>query len=519
MGLITKIAFRNLWRHKGRSLSIGFILIVGTFFMTLGDGTLAGLKSGLDRNFIKGIFGDVTLMSRERQQDNLSGGSETFEYIGEYESAEELLAGHEYVDRISPIVLGAAAMLDLAMTQSRSTGIDAIGFWGIDPAGYENVYSRNIEIVEGGPLKKGERGILINAEFRKDIYLNHDVWLSPEGSTVEINPPGDALSATDNPRVRTDLVLMGLNGTATATDVRVPIRGIFRFRHIHDILSIINRFDINFVDITTARDCMGYMNLDEMVADLSPDNRNLLDVADNDPDAFFAEDDTLETDSSFSMSADYLQMLKSKRVEKLSDDSGKGVYNLSQVNLKPGIDLDKAVALINSSFAAAGLDRYVRAVSWKDAWTDLSGIYTRIHLIVVIFVNILYLVVILMIANSLSMAAMERTTELATMRTVGSRRSFVMGMFLMETSLLSLIFGGIGIILGIIVIKATAAMNITASSPVIQILFGGSRFAPVMDIKGVMDGIVQLGIVTAIAAAYPIAVASKIRPLDAIPCN
>ena len=153
--------------------------------------------------------------------------------------------------------------------------------------------------------------------------------------------------------MRTDLVLMGLNGTSTATDVRVPIRGIFRFREINDVLSILNQVDINFVDISTARDCMGYMNRDELVADLSPGNRNLLDVADNDPEALFARDDTLEADSSFAMSSDYLQILKSERVERISDDAGQGAYNLSRVNLKPDTDLDEALASMNDSFADA----------------------------------------------------------------------------------------------------------------------------------------------------------------------
>jgi hypothetical protein len=40
-----------------------------------------------------------------------------------------------------------------------------------------------------------------------------------------------------------------------------------------------------------------------------------------------------------------------------------------------------------------------------------------------------------------------------------------------------------------------------------------------MDIRGTIDGILQLGIVTAIAAVYPVAVAWKIKPLDAVPSN
>ena len=50
MRLTYKIAFRNLFRHKGRSIAIGFVLFTGTFCMTLGNGTITGMKKSMERN-------------------------------------------------------------------------------------------------------------------------------------------------------------------------------------------------------------------------------------------------------------------------------------------------------------------------------------------------------------------------------------------------------------------------------------------------------------------------------------
>lgn len=54
------------------------------------------------------------------------------------------------------------------------------------------------------------------------------------------------------------------------------------------------------------------------------------------------------------------------------------------------------------------------------------------------------------------------------------------------------------------------------ASPVFQIFFGGNRFAPAIDFKGVINGLVQLAVIAIIAAVYPMVVARKIKPLDAL---
>ena len=53
---------------------------------------------------------------------------------------------------------------------------------------------------------------------------------------------------------------------------------------------------------------------------------------------------------------------------------------------------------------------------------------------------------IIIIVNTLSMAAIERTSEIGMMRAVGARKGFIRLMFLGETAALSAIFGGAGIV-------------------------------------------------------------------------
>jgi len=114
------------------------------------------------------------------------------------------------------------------------------------------------------------------------------------------------------------------------------------------------------------------------------------------------------------------------------------------------------------------------------------------------------------------MAAIERTAEIGMMRAVGARKGFIRLMFLGETAMLSAVFGGAGIVIGIIIVNIIAAFNITSSNDMVQLLYGGDTFRPLLSIVDVGLAIIQLVIVTLIAVIYPIRVASGITPLDAI---
>jgi ABC-type lipoprotein release transport system permease subunit len=514
MGLINKISFRNLFRHKGRSLSIGFVLVSGAFFMTLGNGTITGLKNNLECNLVKGLVGDITLMSMEKKQDNIIGTSEQLGILEKYKKIKEEIAKKEYIERITPMILGSASILDISLGQSHSN-FEQISFFGIDSENLNSVYGNSIEIVEGHSLAKGERGILINEKLREKIYSLYDVWLLPEdGSLIKENLTTDASNNIDNLITRNDLVLMGMSGSMAATDVRVPIKGIFKYTNMNEMFN-----GFNLVDIETSRECMGYLSKEDMVTHLSEEKKNLLKAVDEDPSGLFFENEVYEMEEPDGLKIDYTVIMKQKNTTKKANISDSCIYNFARINLKPGISLEHAVSNLNKLFMEAGVNEYVRAVSWKKAWSTYYG-YAKINQTsLMVFVYIVYLAAVLMMTNALSMAAMERTYEIGTMRMVGSRKGFIARMFFMETSFLSIIFGGLGILLGIIAIKILAGMELTSTSFDLQTLFGGKKYCPHIDINGIARGIIQLGIITIIAVIYPVIVAGRVEPIDAIKRN
>ena len=58
--------------------------------------------------------------------------------------------------------------------------------------------------------------------------------------------------------------------------------------------------------------------------------------------------------------------------------------------------------------------------------------------------------------------------------------------------------------------------RITTANDMLQLLYGGNYFNPLLSFSGVMLTVFQLVVVTIIAALYPMKVAGSITPLDAI---
>ena len=133
-----------------------------------------------------------------------------------------------------------------------------------------------------------------------------------------------------------------------------------------------------------------------------------------------------------------------------------------------------------------------------------------------LFVTLLFCVAVIIIVNTLTMAALERTSEIGMMRAVGARKSFIAGMFLGETGVLAAVFGGAGIAAGIIAVRVIPLLRITTTNDILQILYGGNYFQPLLSVSGVFLTALQLLAVTVVAAIYPMRVARGITPLDAV---
>ncbi len=507
MKLIFKIAWRNIMRHKGKSFVIGSILFLGALLMTIGNGVISGMDRGMQENIINGFTGDLIIVSKDQQSDNvlLEMMGRPIEAIYNYKAIDSLLKTLDYIEKYLPLGKNAAMVIN------EEGGAPGYAYLlGVDFKRYYEMFPKSLTMLEGRTVAPGEKGVLIPTGARKEMFSYTNLWYSCEDcplDTTHMTP--EAREVRTSLIYKDNVVFMGVSADNTSTDVRLGIKGIVKYSALNSIWG-------SFVtmDIESYRRCLGYFTSADQT-ELSDEEESLLSSESEDLDALFSSD--IFTEDALSKTPVTPLELSSddeKITGEESADLDAGAYNMVLVLLKDHRNLDKTLAKVNSTLDESGLN--VRAVSWKKAVGTLGSMATLIKASLFVFVMFLFIVAIIIIVNTLSMAALERTSEIGMMRAVGARKGFITSMFLGETALLSFFFGGLGIAVGIVVVQILSAMKIKSSNEMAQLLFGGESFQPFLSGSDLVTAMIQLALVTIIAVVYPVLIARKITPLDAI---
>ena len=111
--------------------------------------------------------------------------------------------------------------------------------------------------------------------------------------------------------------------------------------------------------------------------------------------------------------------------------------------LTRGAQLDPLRTRLAAEFRQAGLALDMRT------WTELSPFYTKakkmFDVIFVVSFVIVFTIVVMSVVNTFTMAVLERTREIGTLRALGMKRRGIVGLFALE----SVVLGGLGALAGI----------------------------------------------------------------------
>jgi len=292
------------------------------------------------------------------------------------------------------------------------------------------------------------------------------------------------------------------SGINTTSDIRFPVKGIVKYRALNQIFG-----HFCLVDIESYRECLGYFTAADMAAQVPREEKKLLGLEGADLDSLFAEDAMV--------AADVKRAPRKFEEEKIIlGNTEDGTYNAVFIKLNPGTSYKTAIKDLNAALAAAGTE--VHAVPWNRASGPMGSMALIIKSALFIFVTLLFCVAVIIIVNTLTMSALERASEIGMMRAIGAHKTFITGMFLGETGILSTVFGGAGILAGIVAVRLIPLFRITTANDMLQLLYGGNYFNPLLSLSCIALTSFQLLAVTIAAALYPMRVAGQITPLDAI---
>lgn len=122
---------------------------------------------------------------------------------------------------------------------------------------------------------------------------------------------------------------------------------------------------------------------------------------------------------------------------------------------------DTVVRKLRESYGGKALD-FVPWHELADFYKKTAELFSRQVDVVRLIIAV---IIVLSISNSLMMSVMERTGEVGTMMALGTRRASVLGLFLAEGTLLGVIGGVIGLIIGWLAAEGISAVGIPMPAP------------------------------------------------------
>ena len=488
MGILLKIVYRNLKQHKVKTLIIGVIIAFGMYILIAGNSIIDTVTAGISTNFIEYNTGHIAVFPDNLENPSLTGGGmemmddEVVPTIRAFESVIEHVIANPKVQTVSPQINGMASM------QFGEEGSGFAQLLSVDPVLYQEFFPNNIDIIEGRFLKAGEEGIVLSTTARNML----------EESSAESVDVGDQVILTSTSRI------------AGMKIREVPVVGVFK-------AGIASQMMTSYLDGENMRVLNAMTQITDIKAVLTEEEQQGLGVVDEDS-LFGGTDDFLVVDKAASEAGkgteEHFSIFGSSEERELYNAVDPNAWHYLLVRIKDGARIDPVVRQLNTEFGELGLE--VRAYSWIDAAGQVAEMTTALRLVFNVIILIIAVVAVIIIMNTLVISVTERMAEIGTMRAIGAQKPFVRRMIILETVIISLFFGGIGVALGFLTIGIVGAAQLETQNMILQMLAGGEIIRPIISIGSVLislGGMIAAGI---LASLYPAWLALRIEPRQAM---
>lgn len=186
-----------------------------------------------------------------------------------------------------------------------------------------------------------------------------------------------------------------------------------------------------------------------------------------------------------------------------------GLYKTHRAQLSPAIDAQVKALIVGA-----------RPAVWVINWDAAAGVlgqfiaFFRVALVLIVFVVGLIAIIIMMIG--VTIATLQRTQVIGTMRAIGAQREFVLGMVLVETLVLGIVFAAIGIGVGAGIVTWLGATGIPAFRDELYFFFSGPKLLPSLTGSSILFAAVMILGASFVSVLVPALIAIKISPLQAM---
>ena len=486
MGTILKIALRNLTQHKSKTLIIGLLIVLATFLSFLGNSVLGSASQSMKKVFTQQFTGDVMVVPAKLQGGIFGGTQEDMNgppilpTMPDFQKVYDVVSARPEVEKITS-QLSSYAIFNLG---------DDISFallFGIEPESYFQTFNA-VKMTAGRKIQPGETGVV----------MLHDriITMIKEQTDVELKV-GDVFQLN--------------NFGETGFKVReVKVVGTFLFENANDrSFAFMNP---SFVDVQTLRALTGKAVTTAADLKLKEDTKALLSASSDD---FFTDDSPIQVTSAVPLDLEGLSAsVADKSAQADAASAREGSWNFQMIKLKPGVDDELFAASLNADFKKADLQ--AKGQTWAISAGPDSQFFQLIIMALNLAIILLAIVSVFVIMNTLVVSVMERTSEIGTMRAVGAQKSMIRSMFIIETFLITLLSGFLGIVLGFVGLVAVNATGIPGPGGWMQSAFPGGILRPEVNADALPGTLIVLLIIASVSWIFPVAMATKVSPLKAI---
>lgn len=484
--MIWAIAIRNLWQHKTKTMIIGILVAAGITLTFAGNAFIDSMIRNISGIFTEYYTGDILITSSETLGAGVFGaqsddvyGVPTIPVLGDYDAVRAK------IDALPGVRAVTTQLSGYALFNLEEKGMDFSLFFGVEPDTYFKAMD-GIELVQGRLLEPGEEGMLLEYDKWKEFKDQKDLEIRI-GDTLQLNNFG-----TGGFKIR-----------------EVPVVGIFKFPRGNERL-----WPMSFLDARSLRYLLGKSGGTVEKVEVSKDATALLDA---DFDSLFAEDSLATAASTTGQvtGANVFDILGDAKPAAVASTATADVsWHFILIRLEKGVKAAPLIKKLNAEFEDEGL--MAKAQSWWESAMPDSLTYTGLQLLFNAAIFILAFVAIIIIMNTMVVSVMERTSEIGTMRALGAQKSFVTKMFIAETGFITLVFGGIGLMAGALIIWIINLVGIPTDNDALRYLGGGGILRPTIGWGPLVISLCLMGIIALFSWIYPVMIALKVSPLKAI---
>lgn len=201
------------------------------------------------------------------------------------------------------------------------------------------------------------------------------------------------------------------------------------------------------------------------------------------------------------------QMLYERNYAENNNSVHEIVFKTKDINTK-----DKSIEELKKIFS----DKNWKVQGWEEFLGFFSDVRKIQNIIYWVILAIILLIVSTGIINTSLMSVMERTREIGTLMSMGYKRKHIVQLFLFENISIGLLGGAIGVFIGLVIV---GILNVVGINFVIPGTITAFNLRPEISVGFVLVDFGFAFLASLFAGLYPSIHASKLKPVDALSTN